>query len=232
MKALISLIPAACERSTNQKVGCSNQPGRAFLIVRGPLSVPIGGGQSGDLDPVLKAALAHFWFVTIHPFDDGNGRIARAIADMGLAQSENSSQRFFSMSAQIRGERSAYYDVLEQTQKGSTDITEWMDWFLACLGRAIGGAQTILGGVLAKAGFWKRFQDAAINHRQRLVLNRLLDGFDGKLTTSTYAKVAKCSHDTALRDIHSLVESGLLVRNAGGGRSTSYALATTAEPLR
>lgn len=183
-------------------------------------------GQSGELDPVLKAAVAHFWFVTVHPFDDGNGRIARAIGDMVLARSENSSQRFYSMSAQIRRERAAYYDILEQTQKGSTDITAWMEWFLGCLGRAIGGAQTVLGGVLAKAGFWKRFEGVvAINDRQRTVLNRLLDGFDGKLTTSKYAKLATCSHDTALRDIQSLVEAGLLVRNPGGGRSTSYAVA-------
>lgn len=181
---------------------------------------------SADLDLVLKAALAHFWFVTIHPFDDGNGRVARAIADMTLARSENSPQRFYSMSAQIRRERAAYYDVLEQTQKGSMDITLWMEWFLGCLGSAIADAQTILGGVLAKAGFWKHFQDIAVNDRQRLVLNRLLDGFDGKLTTSKYAKVAKCSDDTALRDIQSLIQHGMLVRNPSGGRSTSYALAT------
>lgn len=182
-------------------------------------------GQGGELDAVLKAAVAHFWFVTLHPFDDGNGRIARAIADMVLARSENSSQRFYSMSAQIRRERAAYYDVLEQTQKGSTDITPWMEWFLGCLGRAIGGAQTTLSGVLAKAGFWKRFEGVAITNRQRTVLNRLLGSFDGKLTTSKYAKLAKCSHDTALSDIQSLTEAGLLVRNPGGGRSTSFAVA-------
>lgn len=180
-----------------------------------------------DGDLVLKAAVAHFWFVTIHPFDDGNGRIARAIADMVLAQSENSPQRFYSMSAQIRRERAAYYEILERTQKGSIDITPWMDWFLACLGRAIAGAQDILRGVLAKAGFWKRFQDVPVNDRQRLVLNRLLDGFEGKLTTSKYAKLAKCSQDTALRDVLSLMESGMLVRNPGGGRSTSYSLPDT-----
>jgi Fic family protein len=177
-----------------------------------------------DLDPVLKAAVAHFWFVTIHPFDDGNGRIARAIADMALARSENSSQRFYSMSAQIRRERAAYYDILEQTQKGPIDITPWMDWFLGCLGRAIAGAQTSLSGVLAKAGFWKQFQEVPVNERQRRVLNRMLDGFYGELTTSKYAKLAKCSQDTALRDIHALVESEMLVRNPAGGRSTSYGL--------
>jgi Fic family protein len=180
---------------------------------------------NAGIDPVLKAGLAHLWFVTIHPFDDGNGRIARAIADMALARSENSPQRFYSMSAQIGQERTAYYDILEQTQKGTLDITPWMAWFLDCLGRAIDGAQTTLGGVLAKARFWEALVGFAINDRQWLVLNRLLDGFEGKLTTSKYAKLAKCSHDTALRDILPLVERGILVRNPEGGRSTSYALA-------
>jgi Fic family protein len=177
-----------------------------------------------DVDPVLKAGLAHLWFVTIHPFDDGNGRIARAIADMALARSENSPQRFYSMSAQIRQERGAYYDILEETQKGTLDITPWMEWFLGCLGRAIDGAQTTLSGVLAKARFWEAIAGVAINERQRIVLNRLLDGFEGKLTTSKYAKLANCSQDTALRDILPLVERGILVRNPEGGRSTSYAL--------
>jgi Fic family protein len=178
----------------------------------------------GDTDPVINAALAHFWFVTIHPFDDGNGRIARAITDMALARSEESPQRFYSMSAQIRQESDGYYDILEKTQKGTLDITPWMEWFLDCLGRAIDGAQTTLAGVLAKARFWSGIAGFAINDRQRLVLNRLLDGFEGKLTTSKYAKLARCSHDTALRDIVPLVERGILVRNAEGGRSTSYAL--------
>ncbi len=180
---------------------------------------------SADSDAVLKAGLAHLWFVTIHPFDDGNGRIARAIADMVLARSENSPQRFYSMSAQIRQERQAYYDILEQTQKGTMDVTLWMEWFLGCLGRAIDGAQTILGAVLAKARFWEGIAGVAINERQRLVLNRLLDGFEGKLTTSKYAKLAKCSQDTALRDILALVERGIIVRNPEGGRSTNYTLA-------
>ena len=178
-----------------------------------------------DMDPVLKAGLAHLWFVTIHPLDDGNGRIARAIADMALARSENSPQRFYSMSAQIRQERGAYYDILEETQKRTLDITSWMDWFLGCLGRAIDGAKTTLSAVLAKAHFWETIAVVGINERQRLVLNRLLDGFEGKLTTSKYAKLAKCSQDTALRDILPLVERGILVRNPEGGRSTSYALA-------
>jgi Fic family protein len=178
------------------------------------------------IDPVLKAGLAHFWFVTIHPFDDGNGRIARAIADLALTRSENSPQRFYSMSAQIRQERDAYYDILEQTQKGPLDITPWMEWFLDCLGGAIDSAQITLGSILTKASLWETIAGVGINPRQRLVLNRLLDGFEGKLTTSKYAQLAKCSHDTALRDILTLVEDGILVRNPEGGRSTSYALAT------
>ncbi len=179
-----------------------------------------------DIDPVLEAALAHLRFVTIHPFDDGNGRIARAVADMALARSEGSSQRFYSMSSQIRVERNAYYDVLERTQRGTTDVSEWMGWFLGCLGRSIESSGAALGGVLAKARFWERAAGLSLNDRQRLVLNRLLGGFEGKLTTSKWAKLAKCSQDTALRDITCLVDHGILVRNQGGGRSTSYALAT------
>jgi Fic family protein len=181
--------------------------------------------KDSDLDPVLRAALAHLWFVTIHPFDDGNGRIARAITDMALAQSEATSQRFYSMSAQIRQERNAYHQILEETQKGTLDITKWMFWFLACLGRAIDGAESTLSSVLTKSRFWERSKDVGLNSRQRLVMNRLLDGFEGKLTTSKYAKLAKCSQDTALRDILPLVDHGILVRNAEGGRSTSYTLA-------
>jgi len=179
---------------------------------------------SADIDPVLKAGLAHLWSVTIHPFDDGNGRIARAIADLALARSENSPQRFYSMSAQIQQERTAYYNILEETQKGTMDVTPWMEWFLGCLGRAIDGAQTTLGAVLAKARFWEGIQGVSLNDRQRFVLTRLLDDFEGKLTTSKYAKLAKCSQDTALRDILPLVERGILVRNPEGGRSTSYVL--------
>jgi Fic family protein len=178
-----------------------------------------------DLDLVLKAAMAHLWFITVHPFDDGNGRIARAIADMALARSENSPQRFYSMSAQIRQERNEYYDILERTQKGTMDITPWMNWFLGCLGRTIDGAQTTLSAVLSKARFWERIKDVQLNERQRLVINRLLDGFEGKLTSSKYAALAKCSQDTAHRDILALVDHGVLVRNAEGGRSTSYSLA-------
>jgi Fic family protein len=173
----------------------------------------------------MKAALAHLWFVTVHPFDDGNGRIARAIADMALARSEDSTQRFYSMSTQIRQQRNAYYDILEQTQRGPLDITPWMEWFLGCLGRAIDGAQSALHGVLSKARFWERFAATPLNDRQRDVVNRLLDGFEGKLTTSKYAKLTKCSQDTALRDILGLMEPGILQRGDSGGRSTSYALA-------
>jgi len=179
---------------------------------------------ASNIDLVLKAALAHLWFVTIHPFADGNGRIARAIADMTLARSENSPQRFYSMSAEIRRERSDYYRILQHTQEGTMDITPWMRWFLRCLDLAIEGAQTILGSVLAKARFWTAAAGFPINDRQRLILNRLLDGFEGKLTTSKYAKLAHCSQDTALRDILALVERGLLIQNPAGGRSTSYSL--------
>jgi Fic family protein len=175
-------------------------------------------------DAVLRAALAHLWFVTIHPFDDGNGRIARAIADWALARSEGSSQRFYSMSAQIRQERNDYYDVLERTQKGTLDVTPWMEWFLGCLGRAFDGTETTLAAVLHKARFWESHAQATINERQRVILNRLLDGFTGNLTTTKWASLAKSSHDTALRDIQDLIEQGILKKDTGGGRSTSYSL--------
>jgi Fic family protein len=177
-------------------------------------------------EPVLKAALAHLWFVAIHPFDDGNGRIARAIADMSLARSEGGSQRFYSMSAQIREERGDYYGILERTQKGTMDVTPWMEWFLGCLTRAIEGAQAALSGVIEKARYWEKLRHVPLNERQRLVINRMLEGFDGRLTTSKWAALTKSSTDTALRDIQQLVERGVLVRNSAGGRSTSYSLAT------
>ena len=177
------------------------------------------------IDPVIKAALAHLWFVTIHPFDDGNGRIARAIADMSLARSEGNPQRFYSMSAQIRHERNAYYNMLERTQKGDLDITPWLEWFLACLDRAFDGAEKILENVFQKADFWRRHAATPLNERQRDIVNRMLDGFEGKLTSSKWAKIEKCSPDTALRDINELVERGILQKDAGGGRSTSYSLA-------
>lgn len=178
-----------------------------------------------ELDPVLKAGLAHLWFVTIHPFDDGNGRIARAIADMALARSEHSAQRFYSMSAQIRLERNAYYGTLEATQRGSMDVTGWQVWFLDCLKRAIDGARETLSSVLFKSRFWDRFAAEALNERQIRVINRMLDGFEGKLTSSKWAKLAKCSQDTAYRDILDLMERRVLKKNPGGGRSTSYDLA-------
>ena len=177
-----------------------------------------------NIDPVIKAALAHLWFVTIHPFADGNGRIARAIADMSLARSEDSSQRFYSMSAQIRLERNAYYDMLEATQKGELDITPWLEWFLGCLDRAFDGAGKTLAAVFRKADFWKKHAAAKVNERQRDILNRLLDGFEGKLTSSKWALIEKCSPDTALRDIQDLVDQGILVKDESGGRSTSYSL--------
>ncbi|MBI5461313.1 MAG: Fic family protein [Gammaproteobacteria bacterium] len=180
--------------------------------------------RANDTDPLLTAGLAHLWFVTVHPFDDGNGRIARALADMALARSEKTGQRFYSLSAQIRRERDDYYRLLETTQKGTLDITEWQAWFLGCLSRAIAGAQETLSAVLHKAQFWERFAKTPMNARQIDVLNRLLDGFEGKLTTSKWAKLAKCSQDTAYRDILDLVERGVLRKDAGGGRSSGYSL--------
>ncbi|WP_293862102.1 Fic family protein [uncultured Alsobacter sp.] len=178
-----------------------------------------------DIDPVLKSGLAHLWFVTIHPFEDGNGRIARAIADMQLARSEGSTKRFYSMSAQIRTERRAYYEILEATQRGQGDVTAWLTWFLSCLGRAIDGADHLFTAVLRKARFWQQHAAAPLNLRQRDMLNRLLDGFEGHLTTSKWAKIQRCSSDTGLRDVSDLVERGLLAKAASGGRSTHYVLA-------
>ncbi len=176
-------------------------------------------------DPVLKAGVAHLWFVTIHPFDDGNGRIARAIADLALARAEGTAQRFYSMSAQIRTERKAYYDKLESTQKGDLDITPWLLWFIGCLDRAFDGAETILASVMRKARFWESVTGRSLNERQRKVMNRLLDGFEGKLTNAKWAAITKASSDTALRDINDLVQRGILVKDPAGGRSTSYSLA-------
>jgi Fic family protein len=175
-------------------------------------------------DPVIKSALAHLWLVIIHPFDDGNGRIARAIADMALARSEGSPQRFYSMSAQIRVERKTYYAVLEEIQNKTMDVTPWVDWYLSCLDRAIIGAQDVLAAVLNKAKFWESVSNIALNDRQRLILNRLLHGFEGKLTTDKYARLAKCSQDTAYRDILDLVAHNILIRSPEKGRSTSYSL--------
>lgn len=177
-----------------------------------------------EMDPVLRAALAHLWFVTIHPFEDGNGRIGRAIADMALARADGTKERFYSMSAQIEAERKDYYLNLERSQRGTLDVTSWMEWFLGCLERAIAGADGTLSKVLRKAKIWDRVNQGLVNERQRAVINRLMDDFVGKLTSSKYAKLAKCSEDTALRDIRALMERGIFVQNEGGGRSTSYAL--------
>jgi Fic family protein len=180
--------------------------------------------EDSELDLVLKAGIAHLWFVTIHPFDDGNGRIARALSDMLLARSEESAHRFYSMSAQIRAEREDYYRLLEATQKHDLDITPWVKWFLTCLERAFVGAETHLAAIMAKAQFWQRHQARTLNERQRLMLNALLDGFEGKLTSTKWARITKSSPDTALRDIDDLIEKSILRRDAGGGRSTSYSL--------
>lgn len=176
------------------------------------------------MDPVLMAAIAHLWFVTIHPFDDGNGRIARAVADMQLARADLSVRRFYSMSAQVRRERKAYYDILERTQKGDLDITAWLEWFLTCLDRALAATVETLAAVLKKARFWETHQTTLFNPRQRLIINKLMDGFDGKLTSSKWAKIAKSSQDTALRDIQDLIDRGVLIKESAGGRSTSYVL--------
>ncbi len=185
---------------------------------------------ANGIDPVLKAGIAHFWFVTIHPFEDGNGRISRAIADMALARAEGTTERFYSMSTQIEAEKKQYYLNLEQSQKGGMDITSWLEWFLGCLGRAVAGAEEGLAGVLRKAKIWERINNQSpVNERQRTVINRLLDGFEGKLSTSKYARLAKCSGDTALRDVKILLDRGVLVQDAGGGRNTSYRLVEPAD---
>jgi Fic family protein len=215
--------PAGCERVHYEALAA----GRLDIEMQAFLCWFNG---TDDIDPVLKAALAHLWFVTIHPFEDGNGRIARTIADMSLARSEASTQRFYSMSAQIRLERNAYYDILESTQKGDLDITPWIEWFLGCLDRAFDGAEKTLAIVFKKADFWKKHLAASLNDRQRDIVNRLLDGFDGRLTSSKWAVLEKCSPDTALRDVADLVGRGILKKDEGGGRSTSYSLAD--EPVQ
>jgi Fic family protein len=176
-------------------------------------------------DRMIRAGIAHLWFVTVHPFEDGNGRVARAVGDMALARAENSSQRFYSLSAQIQRDRKNYYDLLEQTQKGSLNATDWLQWFLSCLLQAIKRAELTLSDVLEKARFWQRWATVALNDRQIMLLNRLLDGFEGNLTSSKWATIAKCSPDTALRDITALIELGVLKKSGSGGRSTNYVLA-------
>jgi len=176
-------------------------------------------------DPVLHAGLAHLWFVTIHPFEDGNGRIGRAIADQALARADGIPERFYSLSTQLEAERRSYYDELEAAQRGGLDVTRWLQWFLGCLGRAIDNSAVTLAAVVRKARLWQRLQDRPVQERQRTVLNRLLDGFEGHLTSSKYAKLANCSPDTALRDIQELIGWGVLRQNPAGGRSTNYGLA-------
>ena len=181
--------------------------------------------NTDDDDPVIKAGIAHLWFVTIHPFEDGNGRIARAIGDMALARADGTVDRFYSLSSQIEIERKQYYDQLEAQQRSTPNITDWLSWFLDCLGRAIGNAENTLSNVMFKAQLWDMINQKPVNDRQRLVINRMLDdAFEGFMNTSKYAKMAKCSNDTALRDIQELKERGIFIQNPGGGRSTSYRL--------
>ena len=180
--------------------------------------------NTDNTDLVIKAAIAHLWFVTIHPFEDGNGRITRALSDMILARADESNQRFYSMSAQIRKERKGYYEILEKTQKGDLDITEWIRWFLQCLIHALRSTDSILKQVLFKADFWNKHSKTIINERQSLLINKLLEGFEGKLTSSKWAKIAKCSKDTAIRDINDLINKNILRKEAAGGRSTNYEL--------
>lgn len=178
-----------------------------------------------DTDPVIRAGIAHLWFVTIHPFEDGNGRIARAIGDMVLARADGTPNRFYSLSSQIEAERKQYYDQLESQQRATPDITNWLSWFLDCLGHAISNAENMLGSVLFKAQLWNTINQKPVNDRQRLIINRMLEyDFEGFMNTSKYAKLAKCSNDTALRDIQELKERGIFIQNLGGGRSTSYRL--------
>lgn len=177
-----------------------------------------------SIDPILRAGVAHLWFVTIHPFEDGNGRIARAIADCALASADGCRQRFYSMSGQIEHERKEYYSILERTQKGGLDITHWLSWFVGCLGRALEASDGMIASVLVKAGVWRHAGQYVLNGRQRTIINRLLDDFKGNLTSGKYAKLAKCSQDTALRDIKQLLEYGILEQGDAGGRSTHYVL--------
>ena len=178
-----------------------------------------------DLDPVLKAGIAHLWFVTLHPFEDGNGRMARAITDLLLSRADGSSQRYYSVSSQIRIERKGYYRILEKTQKGKLDISEWLGWFLECLKGALKNSELVVSNVVYKHQFWTGNAMVIDNSRQKLVINKILDGFEGKLTSSKWGRIAKCSKDTALRDIQDLIRKGILEMEPGGGRSTSYVLA-------
>jgi Fic family protein len=243
-----ALFPTGCSGLTRINVGTwRNDTSGTMQVVSGSperrgvhFEAPPAGRLERDTDqflrwvnapsnepPLIKAGLAHLWFVTVHPFDDGNGRIARAIGDLFLARADGSPNRFYSLSAQVQRERKAYYDILERTQKGSLDVTEWLEWFLATLHRAVEQAQHTLDAVLAKTRFWQRWGapiSAPLNERQVKLVNRLLDGFEGKLTSSKWATIAKCSPDTALRDITELLARGVLRKLDAGGRSTSYEL--------
>lgn len=242
----VALFPTGDVRAADLNIGCwRDDRNGPMQVVSGPLgqepvhyqAVPasrIDEEMSKFLDwfenpremhPLLTAGLAHLWFLSIHPFEDGNGRIARAITDMALSRSEKFMQRYYSMSSQICAERKAYYRILEMTQRGSVDVTDWMSWFLDCLLRSIKRSDTTLNTVLKKAQFWARFAQESLNSRQIKVMNRVLDGFSGKLTSTKWAKLAKCSQDTATRDINDLIERGGLKRDQAGGRSTSYSLA-------
>jgi Fic family protein len=214
-----------------------------MLVVSGPIGkerihfqAPSAERLQGEMDaflewfrgfgeePVIRAGIAHFWFVTIHPFEDGNGRIARAIAEMALAQADGFPERYYNMSSRIESERRDYYAVLERCQKGGLDITDWLEWFLGCLGRALDDAEKNIASALRRAGFRDRLRHRELNARQSKVIDLLIEGFSGKLTSSKYAKIAKCSADTALRDIKQLLDSGLLEKDEAGGRSTAYLL--------
>ncbi len=238
----VSLFPTGRSSFTKIRVGAwrtgpvevvSGQMGKETILFEAPPAAQVDRemelfldwfNNKTAIDPVLKSAIAHLWFVTIHPFDDGNGRIGRAIADLMLARSENSSRRFYSLSAQIQIERKYYYAILEQTQKGDLDITPWIEWFFSCLGRAMAKALSTLGTILYKTQFWEALAEVSLNERQRKIINRILDGFEGKLTSSKWAKMTKCSQDTAYRDILDLINRGILAKNAEGGRNTSYSL--------
>lgn len=225
-------IDTGCYRKKEMQV-VSGPMGKEKIHFQAPLATDVKNemdeflnwfNKEPYIDGVLKAAIAHFWFIIIHPFDDGNGRIARAISDMLLARSEESPQRFYSLSNQILTDKKKYYEILQKVQHSSGDITAWLDWFLNCVYRALKNTEETLKRVLIKADFWDKHKETILNSRQRLILNKLLDGFDGKLKSSKWAKIAKCSADTALRDIKDLIEKGILEQEESGGRSTNYEL--------
>jgi Fic family protein len=225
-------IDVGCYRKDEMQV-VSGPMGKEKIHFQAPLAAKVKKemdllidwlNREEKMDGVLKSAIAHFWFIIIHPFDDGNGRIARALSDMLLARSEESNQRFYSLSNQILIDRKNYYAILQKVQHSKGDITEWLEWFLNALCRALNNTGETLKRVLMKADFWDKNKDTLINSRQRLIINKLLDGFDGKLKSSKWAIITKCSVDTALRDIKDLMEKGILKQDESGGRSTNYEL--------